>query len=192
MATCCIKDCYSPSAAGDMCAKHYQRMKRTGSPLRVRRVWGATAEERFWPKVNKTETCWLWTGAQSSDGYGSFHLSHKGDQPRMVGAHRFAYELLVGPIPEGLVLDHIAALCPNRHCVKVIADNDGPAHLEPVTQPENIRRGVVVRSRKTHCRNGHPWVPETTYLNRRGFRVCVICRRINEARYRQKLRRLGR
>lgn len=89
-------------------------------------------EPRFWVKVEKTESCWLWTGATNGLGYGKF----KAD-PRTpaVYAHRYAYELVVGPIPEGLQLDHC---CENPPCVN-------PAHLEPVTQAENVRRGFERR-----------------------------------------------
>lgn len=84
--------------------------------------------ERFWSKVDRDggpDCCWPWLAARAN-GYGKFYVDG-----RMVRAHRFAYELLVGPIPEGLVLDH---LCAVTFCVN-------PAHLEPVTQRENARRG---------------------------------------------------
>src|SRR5438105_2573404 len=120
--------------------------------------------ERFWAKVEKTDTCWLWTASTANGGYGAFVLNDV-----IVRAHRFAYELLVGPIPEGLQLDH---LCRVRHCVN-------PAHLEPVTQQENIRRGE--RATATHCPNGHEYTPENTQIrtgaHRPGTRVCLTCKR---------------
>ena len=64
-----------------------------------------TAEERFWPKVNKTDTCWLWTGSLSNTGYGQFQINRK-----LVLAHRFAYELVHGPIAPGLVIDHLCRI----------------------------------------------------------------------------------
>ena len=110
-------------------------------------------------KVNKTETCWLWTAGVNASGYGKFGREPTG--PEL--AHRVAYELLVGPIPDGLVLDH---LCRVRICVN-------PAHLEPVTSGENTRRACRGR---THCKRGHEFTPENTYIWGRS-RTCVTCRR---------------
>jgi len=89
--------------------------------------------DRFWSKVNKTNTCWLWEGTVENTGYGSFAVSHT----KGVLAHRLAYELSVGEIPSGLTLDH---LCRVRNCVN-------PDHLEPVTCAENIRRGGQAKLR---------------------------------------------
>ena len=122
---------------------------------------------RFWLKVEKTETCWLWTAGRVWNGYGQFKVAG-----RHVYAHRFAYELLVGPIPEGLTIDH---LCRVRHCVN-------PAHLEPVTSRENTLRGDTPAARnaaKTHCPQGHPLEAGNLRLSelRRGGRACLICHR---------------
>jgi hypothetical protein len=84
------------------------------------------SKERFWEKVNKTDTCWLWIAATGRFGYGQFWSKNK-----MVSVHRFSYELCKGKIPKGMVLDH---LCRVRHCVN-------PEHLEVVTGLENSRRG---------------------------------------------------
>jgi hypothetical protein len=89
--------------------------------------------ERFWPQVDFDGPggCWLWTGQANKGGYGAFSVGSRYDGNRRgVRAHRWAYEALVGPIPEGLQLDH---LCRNPPCVN-------PAHLEPVTHAENMRR----------------------------------------------------
>ncbi len=137
-----------------------------------------TTQERFWSKVSKTEDgCWSWTGSKTS-GYGDFY-----DGVRKVSAHRYSYETLSGPIPEGLVLDH---LCRNRACVN-------PEHLEPVTQQVNILRGTGMAARRaaiTQCPQGHPYDEQNTLL-KNGRRVCRTClkyRRRVEAAQRQALR----
>jgi hypothetical protein len=132
--------------------------------------------DRFWPNVDQTADCWLWRGAVGYDGYG-----RTSDLQRRMMAHRVAYEMLVGPIPAGLVLDH---LCRVRHCVN-------PAHLEPVTQRENIRRGAGLAARnasKTHCPRNHPY-DEANTAYRQGYRHCRACERDRGAR-RRLLRRL--
>lgn len=91
--------------------------------------------ERFWAKVDKTEGCWLWTGSLLHNGYGSF-----GVDGQCRRAHRFAYELTVGPIPEGLHVDHT---CRNRNCVR-------PDHMRLVTNKQNQEN----RSRRTNSRTG--------------------------------------
>lgn len=91
-------------------------------------------------------------------------------------AHRMAYEELVGPIADGLQIDH---LCRVRCCVN-------PAHLEPVTQAENIRRGVsptAANRRKTHCKHGHEFTTENTRLVPEG-RICRRCDVAKTQRYR--------
>lgn len=114
--------------------------------------------ERFWPKVEKTADCWLWTGYVDRGGYGKFN---RGDN-QMVQSHRFSYEQTVGPVPDGLELDH---LCRVKHCVN-------PAHLEPVTHDENMRRRAEAQ---THCKWGHEFTTENTRISRRGFRICRAC-----------------
>ena len=134
------------------------------------------SDERFWAKVDRSGECWLWAASLFANGYGQFRLQGKN---RL--AHRVAYELLVGPIPEGLHLDH---LCRVRHCVN-------PDHLEPVTPAENYRRGLgagpmVARQLvKTHCPQGHPYDVANTYRTR-GRRHCRACHRAASAARRQR------
>lgn len=127
----------------------------------------------FWAKVKKTDLCWLWMGARNQKGYGLYSA------PNTAAAHRVAYELLVGPIPEGLVLDH---LCRNVRCVN-------PDHLEPVTIRENTARGLPPRA-ATHCKRGHELTPENTrWRSDRPTRECLTCRNVRrrEERRRKKL-----
>jgi hypothetical protein len=86
--------------------------------------------ERFWSKVDASASCWVWTAATAGQGYGKFTLSSDGKSTYPY-AHRHSWELLVGPIPDGMTLDH---LCKNRKCVN-------PDHLEVVTQAVNCLRG---------------------------------------------------
>lgn len=129
------------------------------------------ADQRFAAKVSYADSgCWEWTAALQSQGYGSF-----ADQGAIHLAHRWSYERHVGPIPDGLQIDH---LCRNRTCVN-------PAHLEPVTQAENRRRGLY-GVLATHCRRGHAMTADNTYAHPRGQRVCLTCRRAHSRAYRQR------
>jgi|SRR5579872_5046898 len=116
--------------------------------------------ERFLNKIEITSSCWLWKGAILSTGYGQFYPSPR----EKMSAHRFSYELFVGPIPAGLVIDH---LCRVPACIN-------PDHLEPVTQRENTLRGVspVAHFAATPiCKRGHPF----TNVRAKGGRRCLTC-----------------
>jgi len=149
-----------------------------------------TIEERFWPKVNRAadDECWVWEAAIHTSGYGA--IGEGGKHGRMLMAHRVAYELLVGPIPVGLELDH---LCRNRRCVN-------PSHLEPVTSSENKLRSPLVgrvwqvhgaiaaakvRNGRATCPNGHPWDEQNTYQRpgKGNGRTCRACNREARRRY---------
>lgn len=141
----------------------------SGFRVRDRRPWQERVLDGF--DIDPENECWAWRRARNGDGYGIVHLNG-----RALRAHRLAYELLVGPIPEGLVLDH---LCRNRACVN-------PDHLEPVTQRVN----VVVRSvfsasaknaAKATCPRGHPYDGVWPHS---GGRYCKTC-------HQAKVRRQG-
>ena len=135
----------------------------------------STLIERILRSVTKSDDgCWVWRLSQDRDGYGRIMV-----KPRLLMAHRVSYEVFVGPIPEGLTIDH---LCRNRACVN-------PAHLEPVTHRENTLRGNTLpaaNARKTHCAQGHPLTPDN--LTRRKGRNCRICHNARARRYKRALR----
>lgn len=120
--------------------------------------------------------CWLWTGyVHPTKGYGRIKWDGRTQE-----AHRVVYAELVGPIPDGLTIDH---LCRVRRCVN-------PAHLEPVTMRENIVRGRVARGLNTHCPHGHEFTTDNT-ITRSARRECRICVR-EQSRERMKRYREGR
>ena len=149
----------------------------------------STPEERFWSKVDKNGPlpgddtlaagkgpCWLWTGSVTKRGYGQCTFGKK-----VRAAHQVAWELSMGPMPEGLEPDH---LCQTRSCV----NSD---HLEWVTHRENLLRsnGVTAQNaRKTHCKYGHAFTPENTRTDSKGYRGCWICRRIKRNEYKRSVR----
>lgn len=123
---------------------------------------------RFWSRVAKTDGCWLWTGAKNGAGYGQISI-----EGRSTLVHRFSFEMHVGPIQQGMVLDH---LCRTPACVN-------PAHLEEVTVKENTDRGAALI---THCPQGHAYTPENTRLRKNGHRGCRQCHRDCEKRRRER------
>lgn len=141
-----------------------------------------SAFERLWSRVTIESPggCWVY-GGYLLNGYGRL----RGDDGRKVLAHRLAYEQLVGPIPEGLTLDHVKARgCASKACVN-------PGHLEPVTMRENTMRGNTIAARnaaKTHCPKGHPYDERNTYFHVQyvrghGFRrrMCRACKGLRPA-----------
>lgn len=134
----------------------------------------------FWGKVNKTETCWLWTAHVRPNGYGNFAFWLNGSIQNLY-PHRVSYEIAKGPIQAGLVIDH---LCRVRHCVN-------PAHLEQVTTRENVLRGLGIaatNAKKVVCDSGHPLTGENLYVQPRGDRVCRECARRSRRAWNAKRR----
>lgn len=182
---CQIDECDSPVASVGYCTAHYKRLLRYGDPLGTPRV--LTEAERFWSKVDKRgpEECWNWVAGKTA-GYGGFHPSKEVTEL----AHRWSYREANGEIDPDLVLDH---LCRNRACVN-------PAHLEPVSNIENLRRGAgyaLENGMRTTCINGHEYTIENTYVNP-NKKNDVRCRRCASIRSSQrdsnrarKLRRLN-
>lgn len=155
--TCVAPGCISVAHAKGMCRAHYMRMWRHGSfdlPVRQKetiadRIAGYVARDPI-------SGCWLWTAAVSTTGYGVLGVNGVRQY-----AHRLSYEAHVGPIAEGLTIDH---LCRTRRCVN-------PEHLEPVTMAENIRRAAT----KTHCIRGHSLEEHGYVRPDGGGRFCLRC-----------------
>lgn len=176
--TCSIEGCGGKHEARGWCNLHYTRWRQHGDPLHVEVILGDDAA-RFERYVDRTDYCWLWTGTITATGYGQFYWDGVNN-----GAHRFAYEHFVGPIPEGMTIDHVChsiddschggMTCPHRRCVN-------PDHLEVVTVRENVMRGNTLQAEnaaRTHCIHGHPFDEANTgYDARGGWRFCKACQR---------------
>ena len=145
-------------------------MGRPSTPLLAR------LEARF----NRTAGCWIWTGKVDNTGYGSFGMRDNG-KSRTRSAHKIVYEVFVGKVPDGMQLDH---LCRTPLCVN-------PEHLEVVTPRENTMRSnglAAVNARKTHCKWGHEFTADNTYVpaKRPNRRYCKICRSEAVKKYKNK------
>lgn len=126
-------------------------------------------EDKYIPEPNSG--CWLWTASVRHLSYGQFW-----DGESIVFAHRWSYEHHIGPVPKGLVLDH---LCRVPLCVN-------PDHLEPVTQRENVLRGVGIPAKniqKTHCPKGHPYKGDNLLIRAEKWRGCRTCEKRRKRKF---------
>lgn len=163
-----------------MCRQSVQeRLHRAGYPLLGPRRLSDEERVAGWlaRTVINENGCWIWTGAKKGGGYGNVGVIRVDGTKGNAGLHRVVYEHLIGPVPEGLELDH---LCRNRACCN-------PDHLEPVTRSVNLRRGVGVGGRrlplKTHCHRGHAFDEANTWVCKKtGVRKCRACDRENHRR----------
>lgn len=149
-------------------------------------------EERFWPKVDKEGPlpagrpdlgpCWLWTAGKNERGYGIFFVGRREDgRSQFIKAHRFAYESIVGPLPDPSLM-HPDHLCRTPSCVN-------PYHIEVVTPAVNFSRGEsgpARNARRTHCVHGHEFTTENTWITKLGGRKCRACMADNLARWTSK------
>jgi hypothetical protein len=183
-----------------MCAEHYRRWRLYGDPLHSERPTEAEIRAGriafFWANVDRRgdDECWPWKRKLTRLGYGQMRGFTKA-----IGAHRFAYELLVGPIPEGMQIDHMChnqvkdtcadtAACPHRRCCN-------PRHLDAVPGTVNRKRGRTERpgngswqTAKTHCPHGHEYTEANTYVGPKNDRQCRTCKRERTAARRARAR----
>ena len=172
---CIVPECGNPFLARGFCRTHYNFLhhRKLLSPH-------PTPIERFLASFSIEETgCWLWQGTLDTGEYGLFFA-----EKIYFGAHRWSYEWFIGPIPDGLTIDH---LCRVHRCVN-------PDHLEPVTHRENCLRGIAPAAQnahKTHCKYGHEFTPKNTRPRPEGGRTCRECHRIKSAqRYALRMERV--
>lgn len=176
----CTEDgCHAPQVGRGLCNKHWKAWRRRADPSEVRKKNFGTLEERWWARVIRAggDECWEWDGAHDSDGYAQI-----GVNGRALGAHVVGYQVNVGPVPEGMELDHFA--CDNRSCVNF-------THVRPDTHANNVMREGsknvgAINARKTQCPKGHEYTPENTYIvPSTGGRACRTCQREYNARWKE-------
>lgn len=165
--TCSVDGCESAAQKSrTICRTHRARKQKYGTYEDPK----PTALQRFNDGYRVDASgCWLWLGFLNDHGYGQIQ-----DRGVASYAHRWSYQTFIGPIADGLQIDH---LCRVRSCVN-------PNHLEPVTPLLNNRRGESpwsVNARKTHCIRGHEFTAANTRVSRQGWRSCRQCERIGSA-----------
>lgn len=166
--TCVVEDCEKlRGGSRGWCEMHRARMRRHGT-LEPGPTAHAPAEVRFWRRVDKTDDCWLWTGGSNGLGYGVFGIA----TGQTMGAHRYSWQIVFGPIPDGMFVCH---QCDTPACVR-------PDHLFLGTHEDNMV-DMVSKGRQAYvncCAAGHPWTEDSTrhvMVNGRQTRRCRLCRR---------------
>lgn len=202
------------------CRKHYMRWRKHGDPLAIKFQRASGPDSERWMQKVRVESpgCWIWTGGLDDGGYGQYMVI-EGGKRKSKRAHRYVYELLVGPLDPKDDLDH---WCRVHACCN-------PDHLEPVPHRTNVLRGysptaqnarkercpeghplngvratgrycrtcdndlssTAYRRRKTACSNGHPYTPETTAVGPTGRRSCLTCMAEQDVLVVEDARRLG-
>lgn len=181
--TCSVDGCDREHHARGYCGTHYRRWRLSGdaqadAPVLDKGPYG-DAEARWLRRIAKDGPlarnnpelgpCWRWLGWVPDEGYPNFSVDG-----RTVSAYRWAYEHFIGPVPDGLELDHFACDRGRQGCVN-------PYHCRPATRQENQARVPHRNSIKTHCPQGHPYDEANTRHTPSGGRICRACHRASEA-----------
>ncbi len=131
-------------------------MRQPGEPVVIR------YDEVPCPNPALEGPCHIFKGAKYGNGYGAIGIARK---TRLV--HRYVWEQANGPIPKGLMIDH---MCRTRACCNVL-------HLRVVTAKVNATENTSKQYPATHCPAGHEYTPENTFRTKRGYGICLTCRR---------------
>lgn len=145
---CKLVECSKTVKARGMCSMHYSRLMRHGDCEKVTRIYvKGSLEDRFWSKVQRSEGCWEWLGAQDDHGYGVLGISNG----KTMKAYKYSFEIAYGSVPRGKVVDHYP--CGNRLCVN-------PKHLRVITNKQNVENRNVINSNSNSGVRGVSWVPQ--------------------------------
>lgn len=161
---CIIEGCARPNHSRGLCSSHEKRLKKYGNPLSGPPIRPYLLDrsdlERFWARTGFWDGHYIWLGGRNAGGYGWFSID-----AAPVISHRWIYEQEVGPIPEGLVIDHLCRIpaCQNTD------------HMEPVSIAENVRRSPLTQLKQSHCKRDHPLEDPNLYYASDGTRRCKRC-----------------
>lgn len=175
---CSVSYCDRDSVAKQLCAKHHKRMMK-GRDINIKTYHELTLEERFFAKVEKTDSCWIWKGNARGNAkfmYGKFDYMGK-----VFSAHRVSWEMHNGKIPKG---GDYRGICVCHSCDNPLCVN--PEHLFLGAHKNNMRDKVLKRRNNgfiKQCKRGHEFSVKNTWFSKQGLRHCKECHKIRQRHY---------